>query len=140
MYTNSNIIDILERIRADLANVLDLMMPGDGPRLLPLADSEPAAWDLLEPGVIQWMTACTDAETIKHTDLGTLSEAPNGLFAVEARHLLDDYWWLEAYPATRQSEKTLRVDTGSTPAMAVLRVPGSRDRLPCSRATYPRLT
>lgn len=140
MYIQSNVLDAFERIRADLANVLDLLMPGDGPRLLSLADAEPATWVLLEPAVVRWMTALTIAESMLDTDLGTLSEVPNGLLAVEARHLLDDYWWLEAYPATRRGDKTLRVDTGSTPAMAVLRVPGSRERLPCSRATYSRLT
>ena len=104
-----------EVLRAQLNNVLDLLLPGDGNDLLPLHGQD---WPALKDQVTGWMAeqiagACTSTGAVLRQTIG--SDA--GRVEVEAEHLLDDYWWVTATPA------------GANPDDAVVRIQDSRHTL-----------
>ena len=105
-----------EVLRAQLNNVLDLLLPGDGHDLLPLHGQD---WPALKDQVIGWM-----ADQLQGMAYGRRLRQTIGSGArrvdVEAEHLLDDYWWVTATPAGTDPDDA---------AMAVVRIQGSKHPL-----------
>ena len=105
-----------EVLRAQLNNVLDLLLPGDGHDLLPLRGQD---WPALKDQVTGWM-----ADQLQGMAYGRRLRRTFGSGAgradVEAEHLLDDYWWVTATPAGTDPDHA---------AMAVVRITDSRHRL-----------
>ena len=105
-----------EVLRAQLNNVLDLLLPGDGHDLLPLRGQD---WPALKDQVTGWM-----AEELQGQVYGRRLRQTIGPDArrvdVEAEHLLDDYWWVTATPAGADPDDA---------AMAVIRIQDSKHPL-----------
>ena len=105
-----------EGLRAQLNNVLDLLLPGDEHDLLPLRGPD---WPALKDQVTGWM-----ADQLQGTAYGrrlrqTIGSG-TGRVDVEAEHLLDDYWWVTATPAGTDPDDA---------AMAVVRIQDSKHPL-----------
>ena len=105
-----------EVLRAQLNNVLDLLLPGDGNDLLPLRGQD---WPALKDQVTGWM-----AEQLQGMVYGRRLRQTFGPGArrvdVEAEHLLDNYWWVTATPAGTDPNDA---------AMAVVRITDSKHPL-----------
>ena len=100
-------------LRAQLNNVLDLLLPGDGHDLLPLHGQD---WPALKDRVTGWM-----AEELQGQVYGRRLRQSFGSGArrvdVEAEHLLGDYWWVTATPAgTHPDYAAMDVTAGRHPA------------------------
>ena len=105
-----------EVLRAQLNNVLDLLLPGDGHDLLPLHGQD---WPALKDQITGWM-----ADQLQGMAYGRRLRQTFGSGArrvdVEAEHLLDDYWWVTATPAGTDPDDA---------AMAVVRIQDSKHPL-----------
>ena len=112
----ADIVKDYEVLRAQLNNLLDLLLPGDGNDLLPLHGQD---WPALKDQVTGWM-----AEQLQGMAYGRrlrqTSGSGTGRVDVEAEHLLDDYWWVTATPAGTDPDDA---------AMAAVRIQDSNDRL-----------
>ena len=112
----ADIVKDYEVLRAQLNNVLDLLLPGDGQDLLPLHGQ---SWPALKDQVTGWM-----AEQLQGMAYGRRLRQTIGAGArrvdVEAEHLLDDYWWVTATPAGTDPDDA---------AMAVVRIRDSKHPL-----------
>ena len=114
MTRTAEILKDYEVLRAQLNNVLDLLLPGDGHDLLLLHGQD---WPALKDQVIGWMAAGLQGQheydRVQRQTFGSGA----GRVDVEVEHLLDDYWWVTATPA----------GTGpNDPAMAVVRIRDSK--------------
>ncbi len=107
-----------EVLRAQLNNMLDLLLPGDGHDLLPLRGQD---WPALKDQVTGWMAAGLQGQQGYDRVLLHTFGSGAGRVDVEAEHLLDDYWWVTATPAGRTAPNAA--------AMAVVRITDSRHRL-----------
>ena len=105
-----------EVLRAQLNNVLDLLLPGDGHDLLPLHGQD---WPALKDQVIGWMADQLQGMAYGRRLRQTIGSGA-GRVDVEAEHLLDDYWWVTATPAGTDPDDA---------AMAVVRIQGSKHPL-----------
>ena len=105
-----------EGLRAQLNNVLDLLLPGDGHDLLPLRGQD---WPALKDQVTGWMAEEFEGQVYGPVLRQTFGSGA-GRVDVEAEHLLDDYWWVTATPAGTDPDDA---------AMAVVRIRDSKDRL-----------
>ena len=92
-------------LRAQLNNVLDLLLPGDGHDLLPLRSQD---WPALKDQVIGWMAEQLQGQheydRVQRQTFGSGA----GRVDVEAEHLLDDYWWVTATPAGTDPDDAAR--------------------------------
>ena len=102
-----------EVLRAQLNNVLDLLLPGDGNDLLPLHGQD---WPALKDQVTGWMAEELQGQVYERRLRQTFGPGARRV-EVEAEHLLDDYWWVTATRA------------GADPDDAVVRIQDSRHRL-----------
>ena len=105
-----------EVLRAQLNNVLDLLLPGDEHDLLPLHGQD---WPALKDRIIGWMAEGLQGQVYGRRLRQTFGSGA-GTVDVEAEHLLDDYWWVTATPAGTDPNNA---------AMAVVRIQDSKDRL-----------
>ena len=105
-----------EGLRAQLNNVLDLLLPGDEHDLLPLHGQD---WPALKDEVIMWMAAGLQGMAYGRRLRRTFGSGARRV-DVEAEHLLDDYWWVTATPAGTDPDAA---------AMAVVRVKDSKHPL-----------
>ena len=117
--TVTRMVEVLkdyEVMRAQLNNVLDLLLPGDEHDLLPLRGPD---WPALKDQVTGWM-----ADQLQGMAYGRCLRQTFGSGAgrvdVEAEHLLDDYWWVTATPAGTDPDDA---------AMAVVRIQNSKHPL-----------
>ena len=114
LQTVTRMVEVLkdyEVMRAQLNNVLDLLLPGDEHDLLPLRGQD---WPALKDQVTGWM-----ADQLQGMAYGRRLRQ-TGRVDVVAEHLLDDYWWVTATPAGTDPDAA---------AMAVVRIKDSRHRL-----------
>ena len=106
-----------EVLRAQLNNVLDLLLPGDGHDLLPLRGQD---WPALKDQVTGWMAEGLQGQheydRVQRQTFGSGA----GSVDVEAEHLLDDYWSVTATPSGTHQDDA---------AMAMVRIRDSKDRL-----------
>ena len=116
MTRTAEILKDYEVLRAQLNNVLDLLLPGDGHDLLPLRGQD---WPALKDQVTGWMAEQLDGQVYGRRLRQTIGSGA-GRVDVEAEHLLDDYWWVTATPAGTDPDDA---------AMAVVRIRDSKDRL-----------
>ena len=105
-----------EVLRAQLNNVLDLLLPGDGNDLLPLRGQD---WPALKDQVTGWMAQQLQGMAYGRRLRQTIGSGA-GRVDVEAEHLLDNYWWVTATPAGTDPDDA---------AMAVVRIRNSKHRL-----------
>ena len=118
--TVTRMVEILkdyEVLRAQLNNVLDLVLPGDGHDLLPLHGQD---WPALKDQVIGWMPERLQRQQEYGPVLRQTIGSGAGRVDVEVEHLLDDYWWVTATRAGTDANDA---------AMAVLRIRDSKHRL-----------
>ena len=118
--TVTRMVEILkdyEVLRAQLNNVLDLVLPGDGHDLLPLHGQD---WPALKDQVIGWMAEGLQGQHEYDRVLRQTFGSGAGRVDVEVEHLLDDYWWVTATRAGTDANDA---------AMAVVRIQDSRHRL-----------
>ena len=123
-----------------LLSVLEIYVPDEGHRLQVLADEAWVDWTSLENDLINWIGAASSDEVIFPCQFTRLANG-KGWLAVNAEHLIDDYWWVECQPTHGDDDSgfwPLHVDDG--PAAAVLRIEGSRSCLPYTSETSPRIT
>ena len=113
----------------DFADVLHLIIPGDGHRLLTLGDwrHTPA----LEPEIIGWL----DGEEQLQPRLRKVLMDGESMVWVHAKHMLDDHWKLSVFNIAfhEEDEEMPELpdgDAGLDPGMAVARIVGSAGRLP----------
>ena len=112
----ADIVKDYEVLRAQLNNLLDLLLPGDGNDLLPLHGQD---WPALKDQVTGWMAEQLQGMAYGRRLRQTFGSG-TGRVNVEAEHLLDDYWWVTATPAGTDPDDA---------AMAVVRIQDSNDRL-----------
>ena len=112
----ADIVKDYEVLRAQLNNLLDLLLPGDGNDLLPLHGQD---WPALKDQVTGWMAEQLQGMAYGRRLRQTFGSG-TGRVDVEAEHLLDDYWWVTATPAGTDPDDA---------AMAVVRIQDSNDRL-----------
>ena len=112
----ADIVKDYEVLRAQLNNLLDLLLPGDGNDLLPLHGQD---WPALKDEVTGWMAEQLQGMAYGRRLRQTFGSG-TGRVDVEAEHLLDDYWWVTATPAGTDPDDA---------AMAVVRIQDSKDRL-----------
>ena len=103
-----------EVLRAQLNNVLDLLLPGDGHDLLPLYGQD---WPALKDPVTGWMAEGLQGDHEYDRVLRQTFGSGGGRVDVEVEHLLDDYWWVTATPAGTGPDAA---------AMAVVRITDSK--------------
>ena len=106
-----------EGLRAQLNNVLNLLLPGDGHDLLPLRGPD---WRAPKDRVTGWMAEGLQGQQEYYRVLRQTFGSGSGRVDVEAEHLLDDYWWVTAIPAVTHPNDA---------AMAVVRIRDSKHRL-----------
>ncbi len=136
-------IEAKEDLTKDIADVLHLLIPGDGHRILTLGDwhHSPA----LGPEIIGWLAGSGDGEeTLQDIQRKVLMNGDSMVW-VHAKHLLDDHWKISAFNIVflEEDEEMPEVpqgDAGLNPAMAVARIAGSADRLPRTGPESARLT
>ena len=119
--TVTRMVEILkdyEVLRAQLNNVLDLVLPGDGHDLLPPPHGQD--WPALKDQVIGWMAEGLQGQHEYDRVLRQTIGSGAGRVDVEVEHLLDDYWWVTATRAGTDANDA---------AMAVLRIRDSKHRL-----------
>ena len=104
-------------LRAQLNNVLDLLLPGDGHDLLPLRGQD---WPALKDQVTGWMAEGLQGQQEYDRVLRQTFGSGAGSVDVEAEHLLDDYWWVTATPSGTDPNDA---------AMAVVRITDSKHPL-----------
>ena len=115
-----------EVLRAQLNNVLDLLLPGDGHDLLPLRGPD---WPALKDQVTGWMADQLQGMAYGRRLRQTIGSGA-GTVNVEAEHLLDNYWWVTATTAgTDPDDATTAGTDPDDAAMAVVRIKDSRHRL-----------
>ena len=112
----ADIVKDYEVLRAQLNNLLDLLLPGDGNDLLSLHGQD---WPALKDQVTGWMADQLQGMAYGRRLRQTFGSGA-GRVDVEAEHLLDDYWWVTATPAGTDPNNA---------AMAVVRIQDSNDRL-----------
>ena len=120
LWTMTRMAEVLkdyEGLRAQLNNVLDLLLPGDGHDLLPLYDQE---WPALKDRVIGWMAERLHTGHEYDRRLRQTFGSGAGRVDVQAEHLLDNYWWVTATPAGTDPDDA---------AMAVVRIQDSKHPL-----------
>ena len=117
MTRTAEVLKDYEVLRAQLNNVLDLLLPGDGHDLLPLRSPD---WPALKDRVTGWMAEELEGQQEYDRVLRQTIGSGAGRVDVEAEHLLDDYWWVTATPAGTDPDAA---------AMAVVRIRDSRHRL-----------
>ena len=117
LWTMTRMAEVLkdyEVLRAQLNNMLDLLLPGDGHDLLPLRGQD---WPALKDQVTGWMAAGLQGQQGYDRVLRQTFGSGAGGVDVEAEHLLDDYWWVTATPAGTDPNDA---------AMAVVRIQGQQ--------------
>ena len=124
-----------------LLSVLEIYVPDEGHRLQVLVDEAWVDWASLEEYLINWIgAAVSSGDVIFPCQFARLANG-NGWLAVNVEHLIDDYWWVECQLTSGDDDSgcwLLQVDDG--PAVAVLRIEGSRSCLPYTSETSPRIT
>ena len=106
-----------EVLRAQLNNVLDRLLPGDGNDLLLLHGQD---WPALKDQVTEWMAEGLQGQHEYERRLRQTIGPDAGRVDVEVEHLLDDYWWVTATRAGTHPDDA---------AMAVVRIRDSKHRL-----------
>ena len=142
-----------EAVTKDFADVLHLLIPGDGHRLLTLGNwrHSPA----LGPEIIDWLAARTGEEETHPPALRKVLPDEGEMVWVHAEHMLDDHWKISVFKIVfhepedeflelrelkdLQAGDTER-DPGRDPAMAVARIVGSGERVPRTGPGSARLT
>ena len=95
--TMTRMVEVLkdyEVMRAQLNNVLDLLLPVPGQDLLPLHGQD---WPALKDQVTGWMADQLQGMAYGRRLRRTFGSGA-GRVDVEAEHLLDNYWWVTATP------------------------------------------
>ena len=90
----ADIVKDYEGLRAQFNNGQDLLLPGDGNDLLPLHGQD---WPALKDQITGWMTDQLQGMAYGRRLRQTFGSGA-GRVDVEAKHLLDDYWWVTATP------------------------------------------
>ena len=91
--TVTRMVEVLkdyEGLRAQLNNVLDLLLPGDEHDLLPLHGQD---WPALKDQVTGWMADQLQGMAYGRRLRQTIGSGA-GRVDVEAEYLLDNYWWV----------------------------------------------
>ena len=117
--TMTRMVEVLkdyEVMRAQLNNVLDLLLPVPGQDLLPLHGQD---WPALKDQVTGWMADQLQGMAYGRRLRRTFGSGA-GRVDVEAEHLLDNYWWVTATPAGTDPDDA---------AMAVVRITDSKHPL-----------
>ena len=132
-------IEEKEDLARDVADVLRLFFPGEGHRLFTSSDwrHSPA----LESEIIGWLVA---EEELQPRLRKVLMDGESMIW-VHAKHLLDDHWKLSVFGIVFLAEdeempEFPEGDAGLNPAMAVVRIVDSADRLPRTGPESARLT
>ena len=117
--TVTRMVEVLkdyEVLRAQLNNLLDLLLPVPGHDLLPLRGQD---WPALKDRATGWMADQLQGMAYGRRLRQTFGSGA-GRVDVEAEHLLDDYWWVTATPAGTDPDDA---------AMAVVRIQDSKHPL-----------
>ena len=132
-----------EDLTKDFDDVLHLIIPGDGHRLLTLGDwrHSPA----LEPEIIGWLAGGPDGEEGDQSRRRKVLPDNGRMVWVHAKHLLDDHWKVSVFNIVfHEGDEEIPEfpdgDAGHDPGMAVARIVGSGDQMPRTGPESARLT
>ena len=113
-----------------LLNTYDRLMPGEDHGVRPLSEVPGVDWASLEGALIGCMLEGLRANASLHPRQYGALPHEDGWLAVTADHVVDDYWWVECGPAEGKDPGDIEAERGSVPAVAILRISGSREHLP----------
>ena len=132
-------IEEKEDLTKDLADVLHMLIPGDGHRIVTLGDwhHSPA----LESEITGWLAG----EEELQPQLRKVLLDGESMVWIHAKHMLDDHWKLSVFNIVfhEENEKMPEFpegDAGGNPARAVARITGSGDRLSLTSTGSARLS
>ena len=132
-----------EDVTKDLSDILHLIIPGDGHRLLTLG-----TWRHshdLEYEIIGWLAEVLDSEEeFRSRRVKTLMNGDR-MVAVHAKHMIDDHWKVSVFNIVvhedgEEMPEFPEGDAGRNSAMAVARIVGSADRVPRTGPESARLS
>ena len=132
-----------ETLTEQVSDLLDLLIPGDGHRLLTVGEwhHTPA----LESEVIGWLAEVLGSEEeFRPKRVKTLMDG-DCMVAVRAEHMIDDHWKVSVFnivvpEADAEVPEFPDGDPGRNPAMAVAPIVGSADRVPRTGPKSARLS
>ena len=125
-------------LREEFRTILGLLMAGDDDALVAIGDRGWNHWGALEDDILGWMVDNLrkgygfEARLQKYFALGPR------MVSVEVQHLMDDYWRLWTFHAGVNEWNGIEVAYGAT-AYALVRITGSRDKLPYTAEGSPRV-
>ena len=132
-----------EDLTKDFDDVLHLIIPGDGHRLLTLGDwrHSPA----LEPEIIGWLAGGPDGEEGDQSRRRKVLPDNGRMVWVHAKHMLDDHWKVSVFNVVfHEGDEEIPEfpdgDAGRDPGTAVARIVGSGDQMPRTGPESARLT
>ena len=123
-----------------LLSVLELLTEEEGHSMKVLEDEEWVDWPWLEVDIISWMNTAVSSGDVIQPDRSARFSNREGWLTVTAEHIIDDFWWIECLPTGQDDAGNWIVDVDNGPAAAILRIVGSRQRLPYTAADSPRIT
>ena len=132
-----------EDVAKDFSDVLHLIIPGDGHRLLTLGNWRHS--HDLEYEIIGWLAEVMDSqEEFRSSYIKTLLNGDR-MVAVHVKHMIDDHWKVSVFNIVVHEEGEEppdfpEADAGRNPAMAVARIVGSADRVPRTGPESARLS
>ena len=113
-------------------------MPQDGHSLLILGEWPHSPG--LEPAIIHWLAGAVEGQKEYPPNLQERLRDGDGMVSVSAEHLLDDHWWITVELPRFTGPRHPEVGGGPEPAVAIARIEGSADRLPCEAADSGHVT
>ena len=117
-----------ETLTEQVADLLDLLIPGDGHRLSALGD-----WDrtpALESEIIEWLTGGLEEKEGNRAKRGKLLSDEGDMLWVQAEHMLGDHWWVAVssvrfHEAEGDFDEYGKSSPGRKSAAAIVRIVGS---------------
>ena len=117
-----------EALTEQVADLLGLLIPGDGHRLSALGgwNGTPA----LESKIIEWLTGDLEAKAGNRAKRGRLLSDEGDMLWVRAEHMLGDHWWVAVssvrfHEAEADFDEYRKISPGRKSAAAIVRIVGS---------------
>ena len=120
-----------KRLTLQLINTYEILLPGEAHGVHPLSEGPGVDWTYLEDALIGCMVdGLRGHESLHPSQYGELPTAA-GRLSVTADHIVNNFWWIECFPSGGQgSDDPESLGQFSRPAVAIMRITGSGERLP----------
>ena len=119
-----------KQLTLHLVNTYEILLPGEGHGVHPLSEGPGVDWASLEGPLIGCIVdGLRRHEVIHPSQYGELPTA-SGRLSVTADHIVNNFWWLECFPSRAQGSDDSETGLVSRPAVAIMRITGSGERLP----------